>query len=241
MGLYCLTLLLDCFFDNLNIGIKMENKRVKILVLFTTLSLLTTIIGATFSYFTAVREEKTITPLKVYTYSQDMTTSTATNVLLFVPSYKMNQGKGRNDYSQFHRAPVPGEIIIKTSVGSLGGINTCTYDLVYLPKEINGAYYKSSSNTFGYKELVLELEAIALDENVIITKGENVEIDITDVDEELTLVQGATLSVEGEVATGRVKWEIYPKIYNLGINQTDRADQMFGGSIYIKNLVCDNT
>lgn len=196
----------------------MENKNTKILVVFSALTLLITIMSATFAYFTAVSQDKSSTPLKVYTYSQDLTSTTGTNIHLFVPQYKMKEEEGSNDYVDFIRQEEPATLIIKTNVGSQGGSNTCTYDLVYTPHLINGAYPKSEGNTMNLRELVLEIRAIPLDSYTTITKGGVQEVDITDVFDPIVLVEGASLVVEGVLATGEVQWEIRPKIYNLELS-----------------------
>ncbi len=218
----------------------MKDKNIKILVVFSTLTLLVTMIGATFAYFTAVSTDKSSTPLEVYTYSQDLTSTTGTSVTLFVPQYKMRQEDGSNTYSQSHKGEEPSTLTIKTNVGSQGGTNTCVYDLVYIPYDITGPYPRSEKNVDNLKELVLEIKARPLDANTTITKGGFAEIDITDVYEELVLVKDATMVVEGVLASGEVIWEIYPKIYNLAVDQTANAGESFGGSVSVKNLSCDN-
>ncbi len=217
-----------------------KDKKTMTLIIITILILLVSLIGATYAYFTAVGVNTSQTSLEVYTASHDQVSYMGTNVYLDVNATNMQESKGSNDYKSEVSKDV-GTLKLELKIGILGGSNTCTYDIIYTP--INEGkikpFEKSETNVEGLKEYVVRLKR-DLEGEATTAKGETEkEIDLTG-SAPITLISGASLTVEGIDSEGAALWEIKPVFYNLAYKQDDNSNKAFGGVVTIANLECRN-
>ncbi len=216
----------------------MERKNTLLLTVIAVATLLVAVVGATFAYFTATSNEGGRSRLTVNTNSVDQTTATGTDVALTINQSDMNLLDGKNDYTAYKENNA-GRAGLETTVGNGGGINTCTYDLIYTPDaDPSGVYTKSATNLADLKEFTVLVSATS--SNGTITKETQTEIDLTGQTGIVNLVTGATLVVSGANETGSVTWTITPRYYNLEIDQTENAGKTFGGIVSLTNLSCNN-
>ena len=220
----------------------MKNKNVLLLTILTIITLLTSVIGATYAYFTAVKYSESKTSLEVYTSSHDQIIYTGVNVYLNVPYHLMNKNTASNEYLDPIIPNDPGELRLETTVGSLGGTNECVYDVVYTPLNEGAVkpFEKSLENKEGYKEYAVRVKVTADGPTSLVSGPISSEVDLTGVKEKITLISGAVLSVYGEKVKGAASWEVIPVFYNLEFSQQDNSEKTFGGTVSIENLTCYN-
>ncbi len=216
----------------------MESKNTMLLTVIAIATLLVAVVGATFAYFTSTQIDSGRSVLTVQTHSVDQITANGTNVTLTVNQEDMLKENAKNDYSAHTPDPeVIGDVSISTTLGSAGGVNTCTFDLIYTPTVI---YVKSEDNTSNLKEFVVIVEGSATDG--VLQGGEQAEIDLTGANSITQLATGVKLIVTGEEdKTGTATFTIIPRYYNLDLNQSENQGKTFGGNVTITNLECVNT
>ena len=213
---------------------KKEDKTYVLLTIVSTLLLITVMVGTSFAFFSA-RFLGEYNSISIKSAETGTATAEGTSVNLFVTLLDMDPKTAANDYSSYKETENPATLVITASTGNGANMN-CTYDLIYKPNDI---YYKSTYNTDNYREFVIygSQEVLEGEDNLIYT-GTLPEYDLTGVMDEVTIVSGATLRVEGNNVTGKIKWNINARYYNLDIGQNDNSGKSFGGAIEVGALTC---
>ncbi len=216
----------------------MERKNTLLLTVIAVATLLVAVVGATFAYFTASGTNSAESEIDVITRSIDAVNTSATPITMEVTLADMLETAGKNDYSAFKEETAT--LSLDAENGNGGGANVCTYDLVYTPN-VSGQFTNTVANTTPYNELTIQGAATVTNTTASTnTVNSFTELSLHNITAATTLVDDAVFTLNGADVLSTLTWSIDVRFYNLAIDQSELAEDTFGGVITFENLSCVN-
>lgn len=236
----------------------MEKKNTVVLTIIAVATLLVTVAGATFAYFTATNNVEATSAVEVTTSSLSSITSTATNCTMTVEATDMLAANGRSDGSAYKEETCYIDIT-GTHPANSSSSEVCEYTLSYTPT--SPLTYKSTGAVnAAKKEVILEGAATTTGTYASSTgvtefsvNASNTEFELYDVSTQTALfplVSGqpgkATFTYGGptpsdqvtEATVSTVRWTFHLKFFNYDFDQNILGGKTFGGSISVDGFNC---
>jgi hypothetical protein len=205
-------------------------------IMFTVIAVavvLVAVVGATFAYFVASGSVNSSSIANITTASLDSVSGGSTSCTMNVLASDMREVAGT-------AAGVPKTTDCTVSINAVKNATnteptTCTYDITYTPTD---ALTDKSEGAVTNSKAELTLKgsaALSVPANGSLNPATYNESDLYNVTTKTTLVSGATFTFTDST---NVTWTFTPSFYNYNFNQNVLADQTFGGTIAIENVVC---
>lgn len=240
----------------------MDKKHTIILLVIGLLTLIATIMGATFAYFASTIETNNNTEVSAGTSAVSasfMATSTG-GIDISVDAHKMSEASA-NDNETINELTDEATLSVILSSAQDDTVSTCTYDIVYNWGEDSDEYIKTAnvnkeftirgyvSSISGTEEFAEgdpnkekyiisnpEFAEINIDELTWVTKEVQKEVDgqmVTKNEKYAVLVKDAKISSFSKELYTRVNWNFEVKFYNVTRDQSDLKSKNFGGFISV--------
>lgn len=206
---------------------KVEKKSSIILMVIALVTLLVSVIGATFAYFTT---GKTVANLNLTANTQGAAAFTATpgaGIALSITADKMQQTNVSNTTPS---ATGNSTLTVKLTSPANGTNVSCTYDIKYV--DTGDAYTKVSAMGYTHE---FSLEGSGKTGATAEAKSMAVTDYNTLTGKTTTVVSGASISASTTTGTSTV-WTFTAKFYN--VNAAQATNKKYAGNFYVDNVRC---
>lgn len=227
-----------------------KSKQTQIIAVIASVFLLLIVSAGTFAYFgsfTTNLNNNVAVNIKANGGGDTVFMSNATSLNIQVPASSMSQQNSNDTTAAVTNTAT---LMVNLTSGSTSVKTTCTYDVVF-QYDLNSKVYGSGTTTVtsgATKEITMQASAPTVTNTTLGTNNYSAETNFaynssnwtaatTTAGAKRVLVSGATITNTGTTATS-ITWTFTGKYYNLTSSQTQLANELFYGHIYIDSKGC---